>query len=362
MRIALRELRRRPARFAPVGLALTLLVVLLVVLGGFLDGLELEQTGAFRAQGDRVWVLAEDAELQLQRSSVDEATRAAVAALPGVAAVGRIGTTTTTGTAAGELLDVVVVGYDLATGTLPAPPAAGGVVIDRRLLDFATVTTGDVVAVGPQARPLTVTAVVDDVTQGAPTLWVPMATWEQIAAEASPATAPEPGTAQALVVEATGGAVPAELTAEIAAVAPGATAADIGTVLAGQPVVAQQSATFTAIIGVTYVVALLVTGLFFALLTLERVRLYSVLKAVGARTRDLVGGIAVQALGVAAAAVALGTGLAVALVATLPPDLPLRVLPERLGAIAVGTLLTALTGALLTLRRVLRIDPAASVG
>ncbi len=41
MRIALKELIRQPGRFASVGAALTLLVVLLVVLGGFLDGLEL---------------------------------------------------------------------------------------------------------------------------------------------------------------------------------------------------------------------------------------------------------------------------------------------------------------------------------
>ncbi len=58
MRIALKELLRQPGRFVPVGVALTLLVMLLVVLGGFLDGLELSQTGAYRAHDNRLLVFA----------------------------------------------------------------------------------------------------------------------------------------------------------------------------------------------------------------------------------------------------------------------------------------------------------------
>lgn len=57
MRIALKELLRQPGRFVPVGVALTLLVMLLVVLGGFLDGLELSQAattvGPVPASGER---------------------------------------------------------------------------------------------------------------------------------------------------------------------------------------------------------------------------------------------------------------------------------------------------------------------
>ena len=50
MRLALRELRRSKRRFAPTMVALALLVVLLLMLGGLLDGLYLGSTGALRAQ------------------------------------------------------------------------------------------------------------------------------------------------------------------------------------------------------------------------------------------------------------------------------------------------------------------------
>ena len=39
MRLALRELRRRPGRFATATVILTLIAVLLMFLGGLLDGL-----------------------------------------------------------------------------------------------------------------------------------------------------------------------------------------------------------------------------------------------------------------------------------------------------------------------------------
>ena len=51
------------------------------------------------------------------------------------------------------------------------------------------------------------------------------------------------------------------------------------------PGVAQQRATFNQIIGVTVFIALVVIGLFFALLTVERTSLYGVLKALGAGMR-----------------------------------------------------------------------------
>ena len=127
-------------------------------------------------------------------------------------------------------------------------------------------------------------------------------------------------------------------------------------------VVQQQASTFQGIIGVTFVVTLLVVALFFALLTLERVRLYAVLKAVGARTLDLVVGVAAQAVGVAAGAVVLGGALAVGFVAVLPPDLPVQLVPGRAVIVVVGTMVTALAGGLLTLRRLVRVDPAQSLG
>ena len=53
------------------------------------------------------------------------------------------------------------------------------------------------------------------------------------------------------------------------------------------PGVSQQRSTFNQIIGVTVIVAVVVVALFFALITVERIGLYGILKAVGASVRTL---------------------------------------------------------------------------
>ncbi len=53
---------------------------------------------------------------------------------------------------------------------------------------------------------------------------------------------------------------------------------------------------FNGIIGTTFAVAVLVVALFFALLTLERIPLYGVLKAMGSSSRQLFSGVVAQAL------------------------------------------------------------------
>jgi len=50
MKLALIELRRRPSRFATATVILTLIAVLLMFLGGLLDGLINSSVGAIRVQ------------------------------------------------------------------------------------------------------------------------------------------------------------------------------------------------------------------------------------------------------------------------------------------------------------------------
>lgn len=363
MTVALRELLRRPGRFLPVGGALSLLVLLLLVLGGFLDGLTLSQTGSYRAQEGHLLVLADEADLQLNRSRLTAQDRAAVEQTTGVAAVGGLAPTPTTAAVPGrdELAEVVVYGYELGTDVLPDPPAPGDAVVDQRLARTAGVVVGDRLEVGPGAVPVRVATLVDDVSEGASTLWVAPATWREVAATATASGAPPPGQFAALVVRPEAGVDLAELAERVEASGE-VDAVDVTTAIDARPVVTQQAATFTGIIGVTFVVTLLVVALFFALITLERVRLYAVLKAIGARSGDLVAGVALQAVVVAIGALVVGGVMALAFVSVLPADLPVQLEPSRGLQLAVGTLLTALAGGLSALRRILRVEPAQAIG
>ncbi|NLI18332.1 MAG: ABC transporter permease, partial [Actinomycetales bacterium] len=71
MRLALRELRRQPGRFAIATFTLTLIAVLLMFLGGLLDGLIQSATGAYRAQPGQLIVYSADANDSLAGSRID---------------------------------------------------------------------------------------------------------------------------------------------------------------------------------------------------------------------------------------------------------------------------------------------------
>ena len=362
MRIAFKELIRQPGRFLPVGGALTMLVVLLVVLGGFLDGLELNQTGPYRAHEGRLLVFSDQSELLIQRSQVDAGQAEQIASSNGVAAVGALNLIQSTGTDnRGEIVDIVLFGYDLPTDVIPSPPDGGGAIVDRALADRNEVAVGDTLLLGASAEPVVVARIVSDLSQGSPTVWISTERWREIVESGNPAALPPDGFNQALVIEPSDGASTGALVRSLSAV-DGIAVVTPDEAIDALPVVQQQSSTFQGIIWVTFVVTLLVVALFFTLITLERVGLYAVLKALGARTGNLMAGISTQAVGVSLVALVLGFTLSVLFVGLLPAELPVRLEAARMLQTAAGVLASALVGSLFTLRRVLRIDPAEAIG
>ena len=129
------------------------------------------------------------------------------------------------------------------------------------------------------------------------------------------------------------------------------------------PGVSEQSATFNQIIGVTVAIALVVIGLFFALLTVERTSLYGVLKALGAKSSTIFAGLVAQAVVVTAIASLVAGTLVVVLDLLIPPgSIPLLVTPARIILSTVLLVVAAVLGCAFSLRRVLRIDPASAIG
>ena len=86
MKLALRELRRRPGRFVTATIILTLVAVLVMFLGGLLDGLIRSSTDAVRAQDGDLIVYSSTSQSSFLRSRIDADTRATIDAVPGVAA------------------------------------------------------------------------------------------------------------------------------------------------------------------------------------------------------------------------------------------------------------------------------------
>ena len=364
MKLAWTELRRRPGKFGVAVLTLTVLAALLLFIAGLLDGLFLGSTGAIRTQRADVFVYSESSRESFLRSTITPETRAAVAVIEGVSAVGGLGVTLLGAVVPGEtdLADVAVIGYELQPTGIPLPPKPGQAYADERLKGFG-VGVGDSLLVGPAKTPITVIGFVKDSNfqlQGG--LWVQADTWRRVQNQNRPDAPVADGDFQVMLVQAKPGQDPTQLADRIDAATKATSSLTKAEAENSLPGTKEQRSTFNAILATTYLVVVVIVALFFALLTLERTPLYGMLKAIGASSRQLFAGVVLQAIIIATVAFAIGGGLVALLSAFAPPKLPLQVEPSRMITSYLILAVCSMIGSLLSLRRVSRIDPAQAIG
>jgi putative ABC transport system permease protein len=371
MLLALAEIRRHRGRFAAVTATLALLAFLVLVLAGLSDGLWYGATGAIRNTHADLEVFSADSLLSLERSSLPLATADRVRQVPGVADVGAVGSLLAPASGPdGQELDVAVLGFVpgrpgsppvVVAGRLPAAGERGVAAADATLR--RRVRLGQPITVAGSGLPLRIVGFVDDARyQLQPTLWTTIQSWQAIRDQVRPERRTSQPTVQALPVRLAPGATPAKVARQIDTTLGTTRTVPRGRAVLAIPGAKQMRATFGQIITTTLLVAALVVALFFALLVVERRGLLAMLKALGASNRRLAGGLLVQALLATATGLAVGGLLAWAMTAMLPPTFPAVFRASTTVTLVAATLATGTVGAALSLRRVLRIDPAQALG
>ncbi|MGB0114498.1 MAG: hypothetical protein WBP59_14860, partial [Ilumatobacteraceae bacterium] len=165
MKLALRELLRRPGRFATATVILTLIAVLLMFLGGILDGLIASSTGAIKAQDGTAIVYSSSSQASFLRSRIDPDLRAEIEATPGVASTGGLGLVQlgarVPDNGPRDLASVALFGYEIPPKGVPDVPGPGEAWADD-VLRGDGVEEGDTLLLGPARSPVTVIGFVDD--------------------------------------------------------------------------------------------------------------------------------------------------------------------------------------------------------
>jgi len=337
---------------------------LLMFLGGLLDGLIASSTGAIRAQDADAIVYSDTAQTSFVRSRIEPQTRATVEAVPGVTEVGGIGNVQLGARIPGkgprDLAGVALFGYEIAPTGVPDAPPAGQAWADD-VLEADGVEVGMIIELGPARSPIEIVGFVNDTTfNGQASLWASPDTWREVLGANRPDAQLGPDVWQALVVRGDGDDLPALIDAATG----GATASfTVDDAINEIPGIQEQTSTFNQIIGVTIAIALVVIGLFFALLTVERTSLYGVLKALGAKSSTIFAGLVAQAVVLTAIASLIAGTSVVVLQLLLPPgSIPLLITPGRIILSTVLLLVAAVLGCSFSLRRVLRVDPASAIG
>jgi putative ABC transport system permease protein len=367
MRLALRELIRRPAQYVIATGILLLIATLVMFFGGLLDGLINNSIGAVRSQRADVIVYSESAQESFLRSRIDSELRATVESVDGVEQVGGIGIVQLGARRDGadprDLLDTALFGYELAPRGVPdEPPADGDVIADRAVRDEG-VREGDVLLLGPARSPVTVVGFTEGTNYlGQSALWASASTWRTVLAANRPDAVLGDSTFQSLVVRGTPSA--RELADAIDDATGGATVTlDLEAAANAIPGVQEQRGTFSQIINTTVLVALVIVGLFFVLLTVEKLGLYGVLKAIGAGSGTIFAGVLAQAAIVTVVACVLAGALAFAADAAIPAGaVPFEMSIGRFISSSLTLLVAAVIGCVFSLRRVLRVDPAQAIG
>lgn len=365
MFLALREIRRSTLRFGLLMAAVALLAFLILFQQALQNALLRGFVGGVRNQTAPVLVFDVDGRRFPQGSTITAPLETAVRSVPEVAAAAPIwqGTfpmTTAEGTGPASVLayaDPSLGGpVELVEGRLPGAPgevvanatdAPGGYGLGARL------------RVEPTGLELVVVGRAEDVALNVlPTVFTTPATYLELLRTRNPdASMPPPNV---LGVRPVDGVAPDLLATLVNAADDGLDALTKQAAGDRNPGVESIKQSFTVVFTLFAVVVPLVTGLFFLILTQQKANSLTLLRAVGAPAKRLVGALLAQV------AVVLGVGLAIAAALygvvsrNQIDDLALRFEPRVLATwIAVlGSL--GVVSALASVRRVLAIDPIAA--
>ncbi len=363
MKIALLELRRRPGRFLMAAVIMTLIAILLMFLGGLLDGLIKSSTGAIRAQDGQALVYSQTSEASLLRSRIEPALRAAVEDVDGVERAGGLGVVQLGARVPGkgprDLAGVALFGFEIPPKGVPDVPPRGTAYADETLKSDG-VEQDMTLLLGPARSPIQIVGFVSDTSfSGQGSLWASPETWRQVLGANRPDARLAENVFQALVVQGD-----EDVASRIDPATDGRTDSyTIEGAVNAIPGVESQRNTFNQILGVTIAIALVVIALFFALITVERTALYGVLKALGGRSRTIFAGLVTQAVVVTLIAAAIAGSAVLVLDAVIPAgSIPLDISLGRIAISVVLLLAAAVVGCGFSLRRVLRVDPASAIG
>ncbi len=363
MGLGFSEVRRAKLRFGLLTAAVSLLVFLVLLLTTLAGALVGSLTGALDGLQAQGLVYSAAARDNIAASRLDPATTDAVAAVPGVAAVGAVGTFTTRAVLAGSAEDAQVFGFE------PGAPGAPGGLTDGRLpaaageaaVDGGGVEIGDTVTLQPTGIELTVVGLLRGAQFNAvPTAYVVLSTYEEALIAANPGIPFVPVNAVAFDVDDS--ADVAQVAAAITETVPDVVGYTRGDAVAKIPGISSITQSFGILVGLTFIIGIVVIGFFFLILTVQKLKSFTLLRAIGTPTRSLAATVALQISLVVIVASALAVGLTLLAVQGLNTGIPVQLDPVLIVTTVLAVLVFSLLAGLLSIRRISRIDPATAVG
>ncbi len=360
MGLAGAEIRRAKLRFGLLTGAVSLLIFLVLLLSTLSSALIGALVGALEGLRADGLVYADFARDNIAASRMDPQVAAAVAAIDGVSAAAPVSTFTTSADLAGTAADVQVFGFTpeapgapsgLADGRLPSAPGEAAI-------DGGGVALGDVITLDPAGTELTVVGLLRGAQFNAiPTLYTGIDTYDVAFAATNPGLPFVPINAVAFDADD-----PAAASAAIEAGVEGVSAYPRSEAVALIPGIESISQSFGILVGLTFIIGIVVIGFFFLILTVQKLKPFTLLRAIGTSTGRLAATVAIQITLVVLLASVIAVGLTLLAVQGLNTGLPVTLQPSLIIGVVLSVWIFSLLAGLLSIRRIARIDPATAVG
>lgn len=363
MNLAFTEMKRAKLKFGLLSGAVALLVFLVLFLTTLSTALVTAITGALAGVDGDVLVYSDSARDNLQASRLQPEDVDLVSDVPGVAAVGPLSLTTTSAKLPDGSSDLQLVGMEanrpgaptgIAEGRLPV--AAGEIAMDG-----GGAAIGDTVTLVGLDDGLKVVGLLKGAQfNAAATGYVAVGTFDSVVRAANPNVPFVP--VNAVAVQVDGGTEPASVVSAIQREVPGTKAYEKGEAVSLIPGVASITQTFGILVGLTFVIGIVVIGFFFLILTVQKMKSFTLLRAIGASTASLSAAVATQIAAVVLLAALIAVLLTYGAVQGLSTGIPVALSPILVIGTVLAVLVFSLLAGLLSIRRIATIDPATAAG
>lgn len=360
MGLAATEMRRARLRFGLLSIAVALLVFLILLLTTLSNALISSLVGALEGVSTDGVVYSTSARDNIVASRLAPESVDAVSAVAGVDQAAAIGTFTTRATVAGIEGDLQAFGFapgapgrptGLASGRLPETAAEAALDGDAEI--------GDVIRIGSQD--LTVVGILTGSQFNAlPTAYMTLAAYDAAVAEQNPGLPFVPINAVAFTV--TEDSAVEQVVDDISSAVPGVQAYTLESAVAAIPGIDSITQSFGILVGLTFIIGIVVIGFFFLILTVQKMRTFTLLRAIGSSSSRLAGTVALQIVVVVLVASAIAVGLTVLALRGISTGIPVAIEPTTVITTVAAVLVFSLLAGLLSIRRITRIDPSSAVG
>ncbi|MCK9518249.1 MAG: ABC transporter permease [Dehalococcoidia bacterium] len=363
--IGLYEIWQRKTQFGLIALIVTLISYLILMVTGLGLGLNELAGSALRSFNADAIAYSDEAGISVIRSELSEETVERIRNAEGVTDSASLGYVAANYLDSdGEIASAAFLGYDPGTigepkvtsGDTLTPGDRLGLLADKRFLSASGLDVGDTVTVSLRLSKHEF-RIVGEIDEGAfffqPAVYVLRSTWQELRYGSIGGELP----AASIVLLKGNGLAGRE--------GPGYEIVNKATAFANIEGVAGQNSTVQSLRAAAFVIGALVIGVFFYVLTLQKVPQIGVLKAIGASNAFVFRQIVVQVLTLSAAGIAIAMPMAWLTewaLAQSPDSLPIAFSTGTYVTTAIGLVVTAVVGALFSGRQVLKTDPIIALG